>query len=310
MAVRLCSINVDLDEIPNYYAIHGVSARMNGSGAGATAVYDVAVPRLRRLASSLAIPLTFFCIGDDLARAQSGDELRRAVAEGHGVGNHTQSHFYDLTRRDRAEIAREIDDGASTIERVCGVRPKGFRAPGYTITDEVFTLLRGLGVTYDSSVFPCPVYMAAKDAAIAAYSLLRRPSRSVIDTPSVLTAPTRPYRIGRPYFRRGDGILELPVQVTRRLRLPYFGTSLMVAGVAGARWLTEGVIGEPLINIELHGLDLLDEHDADLAALAEHQRDLRIPLAKKADVMESVVAMLKKEGYAFVTLDEAAEAFG
>src|SRR5947199_96198 len=82
---------------------------------------------------------------------------------------------------------------------------------------------------YDSSVFPCPAYMALKDAAIASYALLGRPSRSVVDTPSVLTAPTQPYRVGTPYWKRGDGMLEIPIQVTRALRLPYFGTPLMMA---------------------------------------------------------------------------------
>ena len=50
----------------------------------------------------------------------------------------------------------------------------GFRAPGYTITDEVFDVLAELGVAYDSSVFPCPAYWAAKAAAIG----LHRPPRA------------------------------------------------------------------------------------------------------------------------------------
>src|SRR5437899_418459 len=83
------------------------------------------------------------------------------------------------------------------------------------------------------------------DAANATYSVLGRPSRSIVDTPAVLTAPTRPYRVGRPYWKRGTGLLELPVQVTRTLRLPYIGTFLMLRGVTGARFLTKGVLGEP-----------------------------------------------------------------
>ena len=307
MGTKLCAISVDLDEIPNYYAIHGV--RGESLGEGSTAVYDVAVPRLCRLAASLAVPLTLFAVGDDLERPESAGALRIALGEGHAVGNHSRSHLYDLTRRPRAAIAREIDEGAMSIERACGTRPIGFRAPGYTINDEVFAILGALGFAYDSSVFPCPSYMLAKDAAIAAYSLMRRPSRSVIDTPAVLIAPTRPYRVGKPYWRRGRGMLELPIQVTRRLRLPYIGTSLMMAGPSGARWLTRGVIGEPLINLELHGIDLLDEHDQGLAPLSRSQRDLRIPLARKADVLEAVVSMLRAKGYSFVTLDEAARSF-
>jgi len=307
MPSKLCSINVDLDEIPNYWAIHGLSG--DAAKGSPTAIYDVAVPRLCDFAAASKLPLTLFAIGDDLARDGSARALRDAVKRGNGVGNHTQSHLYDLTRRDSAEVAKEVELGADAIEKATGVRPRGFRAPGYTITDAVFTVLRGLGVGYDSSVFPCPTYMAAKDAAIAAYSVLGRPSRSIVDTPAVLTAPTRPYRVGRPYWKRGDGMLELPIQVTRTLRLPYIGTFLMIRGVTGARFLTKVVLGEPLVNLELHGIDVLDRDDADLSSLADHQRDLRVTKQTKLDVLEAVVKMLRDDGYSFVTLDEAAAAF-
>lgn len=303
--MRLCAVSVDLDEIPNYYAIHG---RTHAEVAGATAVYDIAVPRLVDLAQSLGVPLTLFAVGSDLARPAAAEALRKAVQAGHAVGNHTQSHLYDLTKRGRAEIAREIDEGTTSIERATGVRPRGFRAPGYTITDELFSVLPGLGYRWDSSVFPCPTYMAAKDAAIAMYSLLGRPSRSIVDTPAVLTAPTRPYRIGTPYWRRGQGLLELPIQVTRGLRLPYIGTSLMLAGPARARWLTRGVIGEPLVNLELHGIDVLDAQDG-LAELAVSQRDVRVPKSRKEATLAAIVEQLRAAGYGFVTLDEAAERF-
>lgn len=301
MPPRLCAVSVDLDEIPNYYAIHGRSGQLQG----ANAVYDIAVPRLCSLARALDIPLTLFAVGKDLERDESARAFAEAIRDGHAPGNHTLSHLYDLTRRDLAEIAKEIDEGTTAIERACGTRPRGFRAPGYTITDEVFRVLPGLGYRWDSSVFPCPAYMAMKDAAIAAYSILGRPSRSVIDTPAVLTAPTQPYRVGTPYWKRGNGILELPIQVTRRLRLPYIGTFLMIAGVDRARWLTKGVVGEPLINLELHGIDVLDRNDG-LDELARSQRDLHVPMAQKEDTLAAIVEMLRAEGYSFVTLDEAA----
>ncbi len=300
----LAAISVDLDEIPNYYAIHGRVPPVSS----ATTVYDVAMPRLLELASRLEIPITFFAVGQDLQRPSSAAALREAAAAGHAMGNHTQSHLYDLTRRTRAEIAREIDEGTVSIETATGVRPRGFRAPGYTITDEVFGLLPMLGYRWDSSVFPCPAYMGLKDLAIATYRLRGRESRSVVDTPLVLTAPTHPYHSGTPYHRRGDGLLELPIQVTRGLRLPYIGTTLMMAGVTGARALTSMVKGEPLVNLELHGIDVLDRQDG-LGDLAPTQRDLAVPTKTKLDVLTAVVSDLRRAGYRFVTLDEAARAF-
>ena len=300
--VRLCAISVDLDEIPNYFAIHGLP---EPQGAARSLVYDVAVDRLSSLADELELPLTLFAIGEDLRRIESAARLRAARARGFEIANHSLGHRYDLVRLGRAAIRRQIEGGADAIEQAVGVRPVGFRAPGYTITDEVFDVLAELGVTYDSSVFPCPAYWAAKAAAIGLIALRGRTSRSIVDTPSVLTAPTRPYRIGRPYWKRGTGLLELPVQVTRGPRLPFFGTSLTLWGPAFARRLARMCVGAPLVNLELHGIDVLDAADG-LEALRPHQVDVRVPCDRKLDALRAAVSELRRAGYSFVTLQDAA----
>ncbi len=65
---------------------------------------------------------------------------------------------------------------------------------------------------------------------------------------------------------------------------------------------------KPLVNLELHGIDVLDAHDG-LADLAPTQRDLAVPVATKRAVLRAIVEDLRAAGYTFVTLDAAAEAF-
>lgn len=308
MVSRFCAVSIDLDEIYNYYAIHG-HPLPSGVSTQHT-VYEVAVPRFLQWAEAQQIPLTLFAVGRDLTHTKSAEQLREAVSKGHAIGNHTYSHRYDFSRLSQYEMAREIDLGTEQIIQATGQKPRGFRAPGYTINDEVFRLLPGLGFRYDSSVFPCPMYMAIKDLAIVWYQLQRRSSRSIIDTPAVLSAPTQPYRVGQPYWKRGNQLLEFPIQVTPRLRLPYIGTLLMMAGSSYTRWLTQSLIGQPLINLELHGIDLLDQHDPELHSLSQVQRDLMIPLKNKLDVLNTVIQTLRAAEYRFITLDEAATHFG
>lgn len=303
--MRLASVSVDLDEIPSYFEIHGLAPP---AGAEAGLVYDVALGRLRALATAAGFPLTLFAIGKDLARPAARDGLRAAADAGDEIANHSLDHRYDLVRLGRAEIRRQIDEGRRAIAGAVGTPPVGFRAPGYTITDEVFDVLAELGVAYDASVFPCPAYYAAKTAAIAAIAARGRTSRSIVDTPRVLFAPTRPYRVGRPYFRRGGGLLEIPVQVTRGLRLPFIGTSVTMAGPSRARLLAKMCVGEPLVNLELHGIDVLDAADG-LEALRPHQVDVRVPHARKIDAIAAATEVLKHAGYTFVTMREAAERF-
>jgi hypothetical protein len=67
------------------------------------------------------------------------------------------SHWYDLTRRSFAETREDVWRGqrhpTAARERV---KPTGFRAPGYVVTDTLLDLLREARFAYDSSVFPCP----------------------------------------------------------------------------------------------------------------------------------------------------------
>jgi peptidoglycan-N-acetylglucosamine deacetylase len=301
--VRLCSVSVDLDEIPFYHRIHGLA---EPDVTSANAVYDIALDRLADLARAHDLPLTLFVIGMSAERAQNAARLRSLSDLGHELGNHTFCHPYDLTRLDPARMQTEVQKAQAAIERATGRRPVGFRAPGYTVSDALFGVLEQSGFLYDSSVFPCPVYWAMKAMAISMIGLAGRKSHSIVDTPFVLTAPTGPYRVGRPYWRTGAGMAELPIQVTRGLRLPFIGTSLTMAGPSRAKLLARMVSGTPFVNVELHGIDLLDENDG-LEALSRHQRDVRVPASRKLDAIASALSVLREQGYGFVRLDEAAE---
>lgn len=306
MVAKLASVSVDLDEIPNYFQIHGLSAP---GEANLHAVYDVALARLLSWADSQKIPLTLFAVGADLGRVQNAEALRAAREKGHEVANHTMNHRYNLVRLPKVEIAREVEHGAEAIRAAVGGRPVGFRAPGYTVVDDLFRMLSDSGFSYDSSVFPCPAYFAAKTGSIAWIGLSGRRSFSIVDTPLVLSAPTRPYRVGTPYWKKGFGLLEFPIQVTRTLRLPVIGTSLTLFGESAARRLSEGCLGEPFINLELHGIDVLDASDG-LEPLRKHQPDVRVPQQDKLRSLSASVETWRRAGYAFVTLEEAARHWG
>ena len=72
-----------------------------------------------------------------------------------------------------------------------------------------------------------------------------------------------------------------------------------------ARWLTRQLIGEDFLNLELHGIDLLDRHDG-LEALVPYQPDVRVSLENKLLALDAVIDTLKAAGYQFETLRAAA----
>lgn len=312
--MRLAAVSVDLDEIPCYAAIHGLG---EAPANAAWAIYRHALERFVELFAARGVPATFFAVGRDALDPLAGQALAMLRERGHEVANHSHDHFYDFSRRDGPSIARQIGDASDAIETATGQRPVGFRAPGYTVTDVVFEALREAGMRYDSSVFPCPSYYGAKSLAMAAIRLRGRRSRSVLDTPQVLRAPADPYRVGRPYYAAArsvqagetaqQALWELPIGVTRWARLPYIGTSLTLGGAPMARALTQAIVGRPLVNLELHGIDLADADADGLTFLRAHQPDLRKPLASKLASLTAAIDALEDAGYRFVTLARATE---
>ncbi|HET9956032.1 MAG TPA: polysaccharide deacetylase family protein [Polyangiaceae bacterium] len=302
---RLCALSVDLDEITHYHAIHGLRAP---EPACANLVYDLAIARCSEFARDFEVPVTWFVVAADLARSANAKRVRELASAGHEIGNHSLTHPYELVRLTPSEQWRQIDGALELFQHELGYRPRGFRAPGYSVNDALLTMVAKAGHLYDSSVFPSAPYYAAKALALLALRLRGRHSKAILDSPELLTAPRRPYRIGTPYTTRGAGLLELPVQVTRGPRLPFIGTALVLAGELGARLLTELVIGEPFINLELHGIDWLGDGDP-LAPLRGFQPDVRIEHQRKRAIFGGVIARMRAAGYRFVTLSDAARQF-
>ncbi|HRI72435.1 MAG TPA: polysaccharide deacetylase family protein [Polyangium sp.] len=273
------------------------------------AVYDVALRRIDDFCSAHGLRSTLFAIGSDLERPQNGIILRGLSERGHAVENHSYAHRYDLSRWSRAELLQDIAQAQDAITKATGRTPSGFRAPGYTINDLVLDVLEELAFRFDSSVFPCPLYYGAKVMILAGMRVFGRTSASVVDTPRVVAAPSRPYRPGTPWFVPGSRrLVELPIQVTPRLRLPVIGTTIGLAGPTASRVLAHACADEPLVNLELHGIDFLAASDG-LEHLAAYQSELRVPLSRRLDALSAVVDTLLERGVSFVRLDEAAESF-
>lgn len=305
---RVCSVSVDLDPLGCYYAIHGI-------GEPPPALRDVilrrALPRFSELFARRGIRATLFVVGKDLAEDGAGRALLGDLAAaGHELGNHSHSHPYDLARLDRARVDHEIGRAHQLIGELTGVPPVGFRAPGYDLSPTMMSALMARGYRYDSSIFPAPLYWIAKAAVMGAMSLAGRRSGSVMGNPRALIAPIDPYRPdpAAPWRRGQASLVELPVSVTQRLRIPAIGTSLLLAPTALRARLLESVRDRGFFNFELHGIDLIDaDQDGIPGELVARQPDLRTPLLQKRRALEATLDRLAPDFRFSPLRDVAAE---
>ena len=300
--MALAALSIDLDSLEHYHRIHALAP----PSADPDPVYGPAIDRFAELCARLGVPGTAFAIGERLADPAATAAVARLAAAGHEVGNHSFSHDYALSRRPPEAIADEVRRGADAVERAVGRRPRGFRAPGYTLSTALLQALAAEGCRYDSSAFPAAPYWLAKAALMGALAAAGRPSSAILDRPRALLAPRVPYHpsASEPYARGTLPFLELPI-ATGALCFPLTGTFVATLAPGLLRALSAGTASRPLFVLELHGLDLLDASDLPVASrvLAARQPGLRVPATAKAERVEAFVRSLGRE---WVTLDEAA----
>jgi hypothetical protein len=292
------SVSVDLDPLECYFRIHALPGAPPEPAR--QAVLRRALPRFGELFARHGVKATFFVVGSDVAGDAEGRRLLADLArEGHELANHTWAHPYDLTRLGRARIADEIDRGHEAIAACAGRAPVGFRSPGYETSPEVIDLLCERGYTYDSSAFPSVPYYVAKALVMAGLRARGRRSGAYLGSPAILRAPRAPYRpdAGDPYRAGARPILEVPMAVSRWLRLPVIGTSLVTFPEWLRRRLVRGALAEPFFNLELHGIDLADAAADDLPpSLVARQPDLRRPLAHKLAALDATMREARAVG--------------
>ncbi len=302
---RLAAVSVDLDTLPHYFRIHGLDESLIGDAARAL-VSKRAIDRLLELFDGR--PATFFAIGEDLADPQMARAVKAAHQARVEIASHSFSHDYALSRLPRAQIAGDLKAAHQAIASAVGVAPVGFRAPGYTLSPDLLQAIAAQGYSYDSSTFPAVPYYSAKALVMGALKLVGRPSRAVLDTPRVLFAPRIPYRpdLLAPYSRGQAPLLELPMSVGVRTRLPFIGTFITRLPWPLVKATYQSLKHDRLLNLELHAIDVLDESDGVPQVLARQQADLKVPVREKLKRLKEVFGWLWSDGEP-VTLAEASK---
>src|SRR5207249_2171059 len=127
---------------------------------------------------------TFFVLG---RVAQAYPTLIRDVAlRGHEIGTHGHLHRR-LPDLGEEGFRRDLRLPIETIERACGVRPRGHRAPEFSVTRRsawAFDVLAEEGFMFDSSVFPIRhTRYGIPDAPTVPYRVECRGGRTLVEVP-------------------------------------------------------------------------------------------------------------------------------
>jgi len=148
----LCCLSIDVEEYFHAEAFARVISPPQRS-----AWPRRAAPFLERLAELLRqhrSRATFFVLGD-MVEPLAG-LLRGLVAAGHEIACHGDAHEH-LARLDARRLREDLRAARARIEEHLGVRPRGYRAPTFSVTRATAWALDVIieaGFEYDASIFP------------------------------------------------------------------------------------------------------------------------------------------------------------
>ena len=209
------TLSIDLDDRWAYRRAAG-----HEDWESSESYFDVTIPSIVRMLGDLGLPLTVFLVGRDLRCDRAIERIRnfRELPEVE-FANHSWNHLPWMHTLTADQITAEIQQTHQSIERSLGVRPIGFRGPGFSCPDEVLRVLVDADYRYDASLFPTSMAPIARTVFLMRSKLRgaeRKRAKKLYGGFRSMRQPNRPHRRAID----AEAIWELPVTTMPGLRTP------------------------------------------------------------------------------------------
>jgi peptidoglycan/xylan/chitin deacetylase (PgdA/CDA1 family) len=290
----VASLSLDLDNQWSYMKTHG-----DPGWVELPSYLDLVVPRFLEVLARHGLTITVVVVGQDAAEPSNHEALRAIRDAGHEIANHSFRHEPWLDRYSAQEVDEELSRAEDAIEGATGVRPTGFRGPGYSLSETVLAALVRRGYRYDASTLPTFIGPLARAYYFRAARLTpaqREERANLFGSWRDGLRPVKPYR-----WAVGSGsLLEIPVTTFPWIRTPIHPSYVAyVAGFSDAA--ARGYVRTALRacraagvgpSILLHPLDFLGAED--VAGLGFFP-GMETPRQVKLDLVDRYLATLCEE---------------
>lgn len=298
------SLSLDLDNQWSYMKTHGDPAWREFPS-----YLDVAVPRILEFLKARNLTISFFIVGQDAALERNRGPLRALAEAGHEIANHSFNHEPWLHLYSEAELDAELARAEEHIEAATGVRPVGFRGPGFSLSNTTLKVLAKRGYLYDATVFPNLLNPLARAYFFATSKLSKEEKeqrKALFGTWADALKPLKPYR----WELDGRRLLEIPVTTMPLFKVPIHLSYILylskfarpLARLYFRFALAMCALTRTHPSILLHPLDFLGREDVKELAFfpgMDLPRDDKLALVGEAlDLMADRYEMLTMRGHA------------
>lgn len=292
-------IHVDLDGFWSHLGYYGISQSI-----WPDPVYSDALPRWLEIFREFGVKATFFIIGQDIKVKEKAILAEAICAEGHEIANHSFSHDVPMSLLSKKEKYDEVMKSHEELIRVSGIPPVGFRAPSFSLDEDLLDILEDEGYLYDSSLFSSPfgslVQGALNYIGNKQHKDKNHKKNGTYGNLKCVFAPTTPYMPRKNCcWKKGDRkIWETPVSFFPLLKLPFhfsYILALQERSIFASRLYYNSaitytsILNRPLLYL-FHGLELVDPN---LIKKIKFQPGTSIPLKQKIHGVKSILESIQ-----------------
>ncbi len=211
----ICSLSLDLDNLWTYMKIHGDEGWQEYPS-----YFSVFVPRYLEFMDRRNLKTSVFIVGKDASIEKNKPYLKMIADAGHEICNHSFHHEPWLHLYSPEQIRDELSQAEASIEDATGIRPSGFRGPGFSFSSDVLEYLASSGYEYDASTFPTFIGPLAR---LYYFRTAKLPKEEREQRNKLFGSMKEVFRPNKPYFWETDAtrLLEIPVTTIPILRAPF-----------------------------------------------------------------------------------------
>ncbi len=213
---QFASVSLDLDNQWSYMKIHG-----DEGWDGYPSYFDIFIPHVLDLLDELNLRITFFIVAKDAENSDNLKYLRMITQRGHEVGNHSYHHESWLQSYSSERIEKEIREAEELLEKSTGLKPAGFRGPGFSWSSDLLHVLESRGYEFDASTLPTYLGPLARLYYFWKSDLTRKEKKA---RKELFGKFNEGFRRLKPYYwdlGNGKKIMEIPVTTMPVFKLPF-----------------------------------------------------------------------------------------
>ncbi len=298
----LASISLDLDNQWSYMKTHGDSGWETFPS-----YFDKFIPDFLQILEKYGFKITFFIIGQDAVLEKNRIFLKLIASSGHEIANHSFNHDPFIQLYSKEELNDEIQKAEKAIMKATGIKPVGFRGPGFSWGKDLFEVLLNNGYIYDASTFPTFLGPLARRFYFASAKLSPGEKEKL---KNLYGGFTEGFRSINPYFWKVNGrnireipvstfpVLKLPIHLSYLLYLAKFSEKLMMFYLKSAIKLAK--LTKTEMSFLLHPTDILG---GDVVPALKFFPGMDLTTAHKKEIFGKIIQTLDNN-FTLVTMKE------